>query len=286
MRVGGNMYNQKNLLTIYNNQRTNKISQEELASILPKLYVIINKLKCGDNEIVILIDSLISIKMQGSYDKITIELIDFIIRIINSNDKAINNFNFPAFLMITVLPYNTSYVEAKRMAVLTNIKFFISIIVDGLVDKKLTKQELDILRKYNKELANIVNVAIDVERIYRKHLKNNQIVKYIKEHMEALLYVRLEEYDFNYDILLYFIGNVVNSPAIYNAFMATCVQKGIDRSSTRSIGDIIKGYILETNDLIEGIAYRETDKILERFYQLMEEKEKSGERNDGQYSGN
>lgn len=284
MHVGGIMYNQKSLLAIYNSQSNIKINQQELSSILPNLYMIINRLNCSDKDIVLLINCLMAIKKQGAYDKITIELIDFIIKVMNNGGIQRDFFYFPAFLMIIILPYNTYCVEENIVAALTNIRFFVTLVINGLMTKKLTEKDLNTIGIYNKELENIIKVAIKVEKIYKRHVINDQILRYIILHMEALLYMRLEDYDFDYNILLFFIGNIVNNPDIYQNLIALCVQKGITKDSIMFAMEALGDDLSSNYVLIEAKVYKLANEILQRFYERSKEKEKSGEENEGQYS--
>lgn len=280
MRGGGFMLNRKEILKIYNAQGKKQINESDLITILPHLYMIINKLNPDDKDLELIVNGLISIKYYGYYDRITSELVDLTKKLVNNNISE-----FISALMIILFPYNLNY-EGHIIAMLININKLLFLIVDQIKKGYIDQHDLEIIGTYNSELKHMIYAVKNVNEFYEKFIKNDKntkkknLIYCIICHMIPNLYIRLKEFDFRYDLLLLFIGNIINNPQIYSLIVNLCITENIYSICSKSDEGV-------TDNIYEEAAiYKVTQKILESFYQFMEEKEKSGERNDGQYSGN
>ncbi len=100
------MYNKKTILGLYNSVSDEKIDKNELLSILPKLYLIINKVKMDEIEIIRIIDVLEELKQYGQLDRINPEIIDLIVRITNKDNINLEGaLYFSIILKHVLLPF-------------------------------------------------------------------------------------------------------------------------------------------------------------------------------------
>ena len=103
------MYNKKSIIDIYNEISDEKLDEQELLSILPKLYLILNKITLDNVEIVQVIDVLKEFKNLNKLDSINPETIDLIIKIAIIDDFALEGtLYFSLILKYTLLPFNKS----------------------------------------------------------------------------------------------------------------------------------------------------------------------------------
>ena len=72
------MYNQNKIISIYNQISGETITKKDLLPILPKLYLILNKVKIDNIEMANIIDVLNEFKKYGQLDKINSESIDLV----------------------------------------------------------------------------------------------------------------------------------------------------------------------------------------------------------------
>ena len=85
------MFNKKKIFDLYNQISDRKLSEDELKCILPKLYLITNKIPMDEVEIIEIIDVLQEIKKYDHMGNITPEIVDLILKITNNNQLSMEN---------------------------------------------------------------------------------------------------------------------------------------------------------------------------------------------------
>ena len=242
------MYNKKTILGIYNSVSDEKIDQNELLTILPKLYLIMNKVKMDEIEIIRIIDTLEEIKKLGQLDKISPEIIDLIIRITKKDNIDLDGtLYFSVILKHVLLPYNLNICdkEYNLMVFLSEFEIFIE-----LVSKMLNKKDLMILDKYNHELKEVIMHYKEAMSFYKKYVVNDVILSTMISHFATILYFYLDDYEYNYNLITQITGNIIYN---YQAFIDYCCSLGIHKNFTRINSDL-SGIELEyivSNDMLK-----------------------------------
>lgn len=242
------MYHKKAIIDLYNKISEEKINQDELSIILPKLYLIMNKIEMDEVEIIMVIDTLREINNLNQIEKITPEIIDLIIKI-TKNDK-INlegTLYFSIILKHVILPYslNKCNQDYNLMMYLSEFELLIE-----LINKMLNKKDLIILDKYNHELTEIIKKYKEVMAIYKKYVINDVILNTMISHFSSMLYFNLDDYDKKYDLLMEIVINIINN---YQPFIDYCCSYGIHKNFTR-INTDLKGIEMEyiiSNDMLK-----------------------------------
>ena len=247
------MYNKKALLNIYNQISDEKLDQKELLTILPKLYLIMNKVKMDEIEIIRIIDVLEEIKKQGQLEKINPELIDLVIRITNKDNITLEGtLYFSIILKHVTLPYNLNICDKDY-----NLMMFLSEfeILLELINKMLNKEDLVILDKYNHELKEVILRYKEVREMYKKHVTKDIILSFFISHFASMLYFKLDDYEYDYDLLIEAVDNIIFDNATYQKFIDYCCSYGLHKNFTR-IPDDLTGIELEyivSNDMLKYI---------------------------------
>ena len=222
------MYNKKSIISMYNGISDNKIDEQLLSEILPKLYMIINKIKADEVEVINLIDTLKEIKKEGKLEKISPEIVDLIIKVSKNNaiDMEDNEY-FNIILKHVLLPYNKNICdnEYNLMLFLTEFEIFLDLII-----KSLKNKDLMILDKYNHELKQIVVNYQDMQKIYKKYVINDVILDQMTSHFASMMYFNLDDFDYDYDILIEILERIILN---YQAFIDYCCTLGIHKNFTR-----------------------------------------------------
>ena len=221
--------NKKNIIfKIYNELSDDVIKEEEINQILPKLYLIMNKVKLDVIEIIETIDVLREINQKNRINQINPEIIDLIIKA-TSKDMIIleENLYFPMVLKHLILPFKENICQEDY-----NIVMFLSefeIFLD-LAKINLNKKDLSILDKYNHELKQIVTNYKECMNIYEKHVKNDVILDEFIAHFATILYFNLDEFNYDYDVLLEILIKIMEN---YYSFIDYCCSTGIHKNFTR-----------------------------------------------------
>lgn len=255
------MYNQKKIIELYNTICEEKINKQELFTILPKLYLIINKIPMDEVDLINAIDVLIEIRDLNQLDKITPELIDLIIRI--TKNEKINlegTLYFTIILKHIVLPYKINICDKNY-----NLMLFLSefeILID-LINIMLNKKDLIILDKYNHELHEIIMKYKEIRKIYDRYVINDVILGTMSLHFATMLYFNLDDYDFEYNLISDLFIQLINN---YQQFIDYCCSLGIHKNFTR-ISDNLSGIEMEyivSNDMLKYIYQKNKDEKIKR----------------------
>lgn len=242
------MYNKKAILGIYNEISDEKLDLNELMTILPKLYLIMNKVKMDEIEIIKIIDTLEEIKKLGQLDKIDPELIDLVIRITQKDELNLSGtLYFSDILKHVLLPYkmNVCKENYNLMLYLSEFEIFLE-----LATKMLNRKDIMLLDKYNHELKEIIVKYREAEKIYKKYVRNDVILSTMLSHFATIMYFYIDEFEYDFDLLLEILYNIIDN---YQAFIDYCCLFGIHKNFTR-ISDDLTGIEMEYivgNDMLK-----------------------------------
>ena len=244
------MYNQKKIIEIYNQISDDKIDKEDLLKILPKLYLIMNKVELDDIDLINIIDVLKEIRNLNLIDMITPEIIDLVNRI-TKNDK-INlegTLYFPVILKHVILPYNKNNCDKDYNLIVFLSEFEILI---ELINKMLNKKDIDILDKYNHELKEVSLRYKEARKLYDKYVINDVILRAMLSHFATMIYFNLDDYDGDYDLIIEILYNIISS---YQEFIDYCCSLGIHKNFTRISNDLsgIEMEYIVSNDMLKHL---------------------------------
>lgn len=255
------MYNSKQIINIYNLISNEELKKEDLVKILPKLYLILNKVELDEIEIVCVIDTLKELEKNEVIDRVTVEIIDLINKILK-NDEIIleGTVYFSEILRHTILPFNKNICskEYNLMLFLSEFEIYIE-----LISQKLKKKELEILDKYNHELTETVKEYKKVENIYKRIVYNDVMLSSMISHFASMLYFNLEEYDYEYGLIEEVFKRIVSN---YQEFIDYCCSMGIHRNYTRiqnDISNIELEYIIG-NEMLKYVYENKEEKKIKR----------------------
>ena len=234
------MYNKKSIIDIYNEISDEKLDEQELLSILPKLYLILNKITLDNVEIVQVIDVLKEFKNLNKLDSINPETIDLIIKIAIIDDFALEGtLYFSLILKYTLLPFNKSIYQENYDSLFLISEFELYL---ELISKTITKKDLMIMDKYNHDLKEIIIHYKESERIYKKYVVNDILLDMMLSHFATMLYFNLEDFNYDYDILIDILYQIIDN---YQGFIDYCCALKLHKNYTRLIVDsemILKEY--------------------------------------------
>ncbi len=253
------MYNRKQILEIYNKISDDKLDNSELLTILPKLYLIINKVNVDEVELIRTVDVLKEINKYNKLDNVTPEVIDLIIRSIKNGDIDLEGaVYFSIMLKHVILPYNENFCDEEYNTVLFLSEFEIFI---ELFNKMLKKKDLIILDKYNHELKEVIVKYKEVMNIYKRCVINDVMFGAMISHFAAMLYFNLDDYDFDYDLISDLSYDLINN---YQKFIDYCFNLGIHKNFTR-IQEDLKGIEYEYAVSNEMLKYTYNNKKEEKI---------------------
>ena len=227
------MHNKKSIMNIYNLISDDKIDESELLTILPKLYLIMNKVDMDEIEIVRMIDTLREIRNKNRFDSVTPELVDLIIKTTKNDIIDLEDtLYFDVILKNTVLPYNENICDKdyNLMLFLSGFELYLE-----FINQMLKKKDLVILDKYNHELVEIIKRYKQVQYIYKQCVVNDVILSTMISHFASMLYFNLEEFDYDYDLLTRIVSNIINN---YQKFIDYCCSLGLHKNFTRISTDL------------------------------------------------
>ena len=252
------MYNKKQIKSMYKDFNGNEIDNNILEIIIPKLYLILNKTELDEIEMLTIIDDLIEINNLGLLNNINVEIINIINKI--SSDDILNlsgTLYFSQTLKNILIPHDKNICDKEY-----NLTMFLSefeLLLD-LISKKLNKKELVVLDKYNHELTEIIKKYREVKAIYKQIVYNDVMLDSMISHFATMLYFKLDEYDYDYNLIMEVFERIVNK---YQEFIDYCCSLGIHKNYTRIEKDIdnIKLEYIIGNDMIKYVHDEKKEKI-------------------------
>ncbi len=119
----------------------------------------------------------------------------------------------------------------------------------------LNDEDLELLGKYNNELKEVVVRYKEVRKIYDNNVKKDIILSYFISHFATMVYFNLDTYEYDYDLIIEVVGNILYNNDAYLKFIDYCCAYGIHKNYTRIPNDLT-GIELEyviSNDMIKYI---------------------------------
>ena len=167
------MFNEMNILGIYNTISDKTIDKETFFVILPKLHIILTNFNLDYIEIIDLIDTLLIFKENNLLKLINEESIKLLVKITDSKDILEKSLYFPLVLKHLLLPVELNKCEEEYEIMLFLSEF--EMILE-LINKKLSQQELDTLKKYNTDLYDLSCEYKKIYELYQNHRNYNLII--------------------------------------------------------------------------------------------------------------
>lgn len=252
------MNNIDKIVNLYNDISDNKLDESEMNFIIPKLNIIIDKVKLDEIEIIKIIDTLIEIKNKELLDKINPEIIDLIIRITKKDKIDLSGtLYFSVILKHVILPYNKNICDKDYNILLYLSEFEILI---ELASKMLNEKDLEILEDYNYELKELIVKYKEAMKKYYDSDENNIVLSTMISHFASLIYFYSNEYYNNYDLLVEIVERILNN---YQNFVKYCYDNNLDKNFMGFDSDlrgIEKEYII-SNDILKYLHNSEKTKI-------------------------
>ena len=132
------MYNQNSIINIYNQISDEMITKKDLLPILPKLYIILNKVRLDNVEITKTIDVLKEFQKNNQLDKVNSETIDLINNIVgNDKNELLGSLYYPIVVKHALLPYKLNICDKdyNLMMFLSEFEIFIELCCQSLDNK-------------------------------------------------------------------------------------------------------------------------------------------------------
>ena len=194
-------YIETELVDVYNKMNGENISISDIAPILSKMNLVMNRIDLDDNEIIDLIDTLLFFNRNKLLDTINDETLDLLSLILgNASNKLYKEDSFYLIenLKLLLLPFNLNNCldEALLPSFLASFDMFLNKIV------LLNAEDLMILKKYNKELFEVVirlkyliEKYADNELLNKLSTLDNMIIYTTLSHLGTVFYFDLASYE-------------------------------------------------------------------------------------------
>lgn len=248
------MYNERELMKIYNEVSDQKLTFDDTLPILSKFNLIIGRIPMDNIEMVMLIDVLKEFEKDNKLSKITPQSLNLLSKIIGNENNEFHQEDalyIPRRLKHLLLPSYLNKCENEHDLPIFLAEFDILL---NLISENLNEDDLKILEKYNNDLKEII------ER-YKNIINNYQssdlckysgtadiiIVNTTITHLATMLYFGLSNYEYNYDLIEKVSNKIFEN---YLDFMYECYTKDIYK-------DIVHMQFISENVLNEYIMCNE-----------------------------
>ena len=161
---------------------------------------------------------LIELYNKNILNKVNDEILDLIGKILDNEDNIINEDDldyFSILLRTILLPFNKNKVE-KKSDLPAFLKEFDKLI--NIMSISLQEVDLKILGKYNDELANVIRKFQEIIDIFEfsdlcryGNISDNKIITSTLSHLAVILYLSLDNYDYEYDLLERVFVNIISN---------------------------------------------------------------------------
>lgn len=236
------MGNIDRILEIYYRVSRKKIDVDDLVSVLPKVQLMLTKIKLDNVEIVNLIDVLVDIKKVNMLDKVTSESLDLIVNsVCEDNGRIDRSIYLPLMVRHILLPYNVNRCDNKNELLLFLSQY--EMVVE-LIIKFFKEKDYIILEKYNPELADVIDAYRNTMRLYKTIIGKEYVLCNIIAHMSTMLYFKLDEYNFDYGLVEETASRLMDN---YDEFIDYCQKEDIldnFRNYFVSMENIQKEYVV------------------------------------------
>lgn len=220
-------FNIDSLLLHYNN-KGNKITQEELLIILPKIELITGKLDFDEKSIIELIDTLIQFKKLNILETINEETISLLSKSLG-NDQGLFSEDIPYLckrLKHILIPSHLNHCDDENNMVPFLIEF--DMMINTMI-VNFNQNDYIILNKYNSDLC---EVLIRYKKILEKYndgfdetlISDTIIINTSISRLITMLYFGLKMYDYNFDLVYKVFDKIMNN---YDDYLLNCYAYGI-----------------------------------------------------------
>ena len=202
-------YNELELKEIYNNALSKKNTFKELRDIQKELELICPIIEFDSFVLQDIINTLFDFKKLNILDNVNKESIDLLRQIIYGNKQDTfdndNNIYFNKYLRNLLLPFDKNKCDKDY-----NLKDFLSEfdIFINLIRDNCNIEDYQVLYQYNQDLYEIISrfytIMQDLEEtnmFLYGNLKDRMLLNGIVSHLATLLYLSLDQYDYQYDLL-------------------------------------------------------------------------------------
>ena len=212
-------YSALELKTIYNDSLNKKLLIEELNDIKYALELICPIIEYDEFVLQDIIDTLKEFKEFNIIENVNNETINLLRQIVYGNKKDIfdndNNIYFNKYLRNLILPYdkNKCIKEYDMQYFLGEFDVFINLIRDNC-----NLEDYKIIYKYNKDLYEITGRLYKIMHDFEKmdifiygSLKDKLSINGIISHLGTLLYLSLDKFNYQYDLLNDTSDDIINN---------------------------------------------------------------------------
>ncbi len=261
------MYNERELMKIYNEVSDQKLTFDDTLPILSKFNLIIGKIPMDNIEMVMLIDVLKEFEKDNNLDKITTESLNLLSKIIGNENNEFHQEDalyIPRRLKHLLLPSYLNKCENEYDLPIFLAEFDILL---GLMHENMKQSDYELLKKYNSDLNEIIKRYSTIITNYRKSELCKKsgtadiiIVDTTISHLATMLYFGLSNYDYTYDLLNKVTNSIIEN---YLDFMYYCYTEDVYKDILHmhfNPDNVLKEYTL-CNELLQK-EFRPPVKVL------------------------
>lgn len=225
-------YTDEELKVIYDNIVEGRNSRIELNDIASQLHIILKNMEFDALSVSNIIDTLLFMNKHNQLYKVNGITIPLILKIcMGKKDAIVDKDNTSYYDMIiknVLLPsfLNRCDYDHNLPKFLVDFDSLIK-----LINENCDLRDLELIGEYNKPLCEIIKVwvkcvanYITSEFFFKSNNVMHMIIDDILAHMATILYLYIDEYDYNYELLFDAFCNIFNN---YFGFMIQCIKNNI-----------------------------------------------------------
>ena len=255
-------YTEEELRTIYNNAQKNQNTFVELNDISEQLNLILKYMVYDDDAVNNMIEMLFYFKKHNLLYKVNEVSISLITKIcMGKRLVKVDNANLGYYEMIIknlLLPSSLNYCdhEYNLPLFLANFDLLWSFILENC-----TPKNMEIIGEYNESIYKIMKVYarcnyeyVNSKLFFKTKDLHHIIMDNVLTHIATILYLKIDEYAYNYDLLYESYMNICKN---YYGFLRQCVNNNIDIHAI-TLGE-------DVNCILDDYSFSE--KILHQTFQ-------------------
>ena len=212
---------------MYEGMYNKELIYDDFMTIFPKLKMIVKKEFFEGNEVIELINELLLFKEKKLLDRINEETIEFAIKIYYQQPlyALLSQFSLNKNLILRhlLIPYNMNKCE-KNNETYSHMSGFEYFFVN-IGEYALSHVEyLEIVRKYNNDLYNLILYAGLCSDLVERKTKEQILISNIVIHLFSIFYFKQDDYDNDFSLISNVINNIVEKE---DYFINYCENEGI-----------------------------------------------------------
>ena len=223
------VYTDDELQIIYENVLQGKNTRPELNDIIEPLHLVLKNMEFDAGSVLNIINVLLDFHKKNVLYKINSISVPLIIKIcMGKKDAIIDTSNTDYYDMLiknVLLPSSSNRCDYEHNLPKFLIDFDFLI---NLVNENCDLKDLDLLEEYNKPLCEIIKNWVKCLASYissRYYFKANDyvqtLVKEVLTHMATILYINIDYYEYNYDLLFKAFCSIFDN---YYGFLVQCYK--------------------------------------------------------------